>query len=90
MYKILRPAFERNQQKFVTDDQGVGRFQYSVRRVCSQGCWQRETRRIVNDEQQLADRRPDLATAIEAKAKAELAEMPDEFNDDLGLNPGSY
>ena len=89
-YKVLRPAFERNQQQFVTDANGVGRFQFTCRRICSQGCWQQETRNIRNDERELAEKRPDLAPAIEAKLKVEQAADEHDYNDDLGINPGQY
>ena len=89
-YRVLRPAFERNQQRFITDDNGVGRFHYTTRRICSQGFWQMETKGIRNDERELADRRPDLAPAIEAKHEIEQAEEPQDYTDDLGMNPGQY
>ena len=82
-YKVLRPAFERTSQSY--DGQ---RWHYDVRRICSTGCWQRESRRVASDEVALAERRPDLAPAIEAKWEAEQALAPDEYADDLTPSPG--
>ena len=94
-FKVLRPHFERTGQRYVTDANGVGRYEYTVRRVCSAGCWQRETRRVVSEEHELADKRPDLAPAIHAKHEAEQDASMDGFpNDDLtppaASHPGSF
>lgn len=96
-YKVLRPHFEKTSQQYVMNDEGVGRWVYTVRRICSAGCWQREIRNIRSEEMDVAQRRPDLAPAIEAKHTAESA-MEQEFQDDLsaldGLpantNPGQF
>ena len=94
-YKVLRPHFERTGQKYLTDANGVGRYEYMVRRICSAGCWQRETRRVIADEHALAETRPDLAPAIHAKHEAEQDASMDGFpNDDLtppaASHPGSF
>ena len=89
-YRVLRPHFERSHQRFVTDEQGTGRHVYTVRRICSQGCWQAETRSIRGDEQELAERRPDLAPVIHKKLEAEQDAETHDYNDDLGINPGQF
>ena len=90
-YKILRPHFERTKQDYRMNEQGVGRWHYDVRRVCSPGCWAKESRKVTQDELELADVRPDLAPAIQARAEAEQAAMePDEYQDDLHPDPGQF
>lgn len=89
-YKVLRPHFERTKQDYRLNEQGVGRWHYDVRRVCSPGCWAKESRRVQNDELALAEIRPDLAPAIEAKLAAETPQEPDGYHDDLTPDPGQF
>ena len=97
-YKVLRPHFERTSQHYdMNHETGVGRWIYTVRRVCSPGCWQREARRVSNDEAELATRRPDLAPAIQAKLEAEQDTANAEAQDDMANafptvqpDPGQY
>jgi len=89
-YKILRPHFERTAQDYRMNEQGVGRWHYDVRRVCSPGCWAKESRRVQRDEAALAERRPDLAPAIEAKLEAEQDADAVEWQDDLHPDPGQF
>lgn len=91
-YKAMRSAFDRTVQNIVPLPSGAPSFEFVTRRLCSTGCWQRETRNIASDEMALAQQRPDLAPMIESKLAAEQAAMPPEFNDDLGVSgmPGSY
>lgn len=89
-YKILRPHFERTHQEYVMNAEGIGRWKYDVRRVCSPGCWQKEARRVSQDEMQLAQERPDLAPAIQAKVEAEQDLDAAEYQDDLVPDPGQF
>lgn len=88
-YKVLRPHYERTTQKYLAGADGVARWHYKTRRVCSAGCWQRESRRVQNDEMDLANKRPDLAPAIEAKLAAMPPADPNDFQDDL-KDPGQF
>lgn len=89
-FKILRPHFERTSQDYRMSEEGVGRWHYDVRRICSPGCWQREARRVSNEEMDLAQRRPDLAPAIEAKMEAAQDLDAAEYQDDLVPDPGQF
>lgn len=72
------------------NSEGIGRWKYDVRRVCSPGCWQKEARRVSQDEMQLAQERPDLAPAIQAKVDAEQDLDAAEYQDDLVPDPGQF
>lgn len=93
-YKPLRSFSERTIERIVPrGNEGLVHKVYEIRRVCSDSCWQRERKNIQNDERQLAEQRPDLAPAIEAKLKDEqMMEASGEYADDLGLaaDPGSF
>lgn len=94
LYRVQRPYSERTIERIVPHGtEGLVRKEYTIRRVCSDSCWQRERKNIANDEMELANHRPDLAPAIEAKLADEQAmDASGEFADDLGLaaDPGSF
>lgn len=101
-YKVLRPRFEKTSQEYVMNHEtGVGRWIYHVRRAChSPMCYQRIHGKVMRDEAELAQRRPDLAPAIQAKLEVEQAEQLDTQDDmatafdgaqaDLVPDPGQF
>lgn len=89
-FKVLRPHFERTKQSYVTNAEGIGRFVYDVRRVCSSACWQRERNNVRSDEVALMRKRPDLAPAITENLKADAEQDAQLWQDDLSPSAGQF